>query len=315
MTSITLTPTAPFDLHLTASHQTYYQPESGADRYQDGVYSRVLLIDGSPWVAMVCSQGNPDQPHLSLEMVGDGVPEKAAEAAVPQISHMLTLDLPLRPFYAAVRDDPFLREATRQMYGLHPPQTASVYEALVMAVIGQQISGVVARSIRARIVKALGVPLSINGRLLFAFPTPEALLGAGPERLRSLGLSARKAEYLLGIAAAAAEGALEQGPLSRLSHQEVVEELTRLRGVGQWTAQWVLLRALARPDAFPAGDLALRRLISEVYFDGREVMETEASIFARERWGGYSGLATTYLFAYIRRRRVLQEQGEPLQGA
>jgi DNA-3-methyladenine glycosylase II len=305
MSSITLTPTAPFDLHLTASHQTYYQRESGADRYQDGVYSRVLLIGGSPVLAMVRFQGSADQPHLSLEMAGDG-----AEAAAQQISHMLTLDLPLRPFYTAVCDDPFLGEATRQMYGLHPPQTASVYEALVMAVIGQQISGVVARSIRARVVQALGAPLAINGHTLSAFPTPEVFLGAGPEQLRRLGLSARKAEYIMGIAARAAEGALEHGPLSRMSNQEVIEDLTHLRGVGPWTAQWVLLRALARPDAFPAGDLALRRLISEVYFDRREVTEAEASAFGRERWGGFSGLATTYMFAYIRRRRVLQEQGE-----
>ncbi|MBI2170928.1 MAG: DNA-3-methyladenine glycosylase 2 [Chloroflexi bacterium] len=310
MPSITLTPTAPFDLHLTASHQTYYQRESGADRYQDGVYSRVLLLGGSPVLAIVRFQGSADQPHLSLELAGDGASRNGAEGAVQQISHILTLDLPLRPFYAAVRDDPFLGEATRQMYGLHPPQTASVYEALVMAVIGQQISGVVARSIRARVVQALGAPLSISGHPLSAFPTPEAFLEAGPERLRVLGLSARKAEYIMGIAARAAEGALEHGPLSRMSNQEVIEDLTRLRGVGLWTAQWVLLRALARPDAFPAGDLALRRLISEVYFDGREVMEAEASAFGRERWGGFSGLATTYMFAYIRRRRVLQEQRE-----
>ncbi len=311
---IGLKATPPFSLHLTASHQTYYQREFGADRYDGGVYSRVLVIDDAPCLARVSAHGSPDAPGLRLELAGDGVSPQKRALAAREVARILSLDVSLGPFYEAVQNDPFLGEATRQMYGLHPPQTGSVYEALVMAIIGQQISGVAARSIRARVVRELGTPFVMEGQEHFAFPRPEALLQAGQEKLRSLGLSGRKVEYIQGIAGKALEGALEQQQISEMGNDEVVEALTSIRGVGQWTAQWVLLRALGRADAFPGGDLVLQRLIGEMYFGGRAVGEKEAVAFARERWAGYTGFATTYLFAYIR-RRALQERGELVQGA
>ncbi|MBI4312594.1 MAG: DNA-3-methyladenine glycosylase 2 family protein [Chloroflexi bacterium] len=315
MPATTLRPTPPFDLDLTANHQTYYQTEFGADHYLNGVYSRALFLEDRPVLALARTLGNMTSPLVSVEVAGDGASPRLAELAAGEVSRMLTMNLALQPFYDSVRDDPFLGEATTRMRGLHPPQTGSVYEALVMAVIGQQISGVVARAIRARVVKELGTPFSADGGQRFTFPQPESFLAAGVERLRGLGLSARKVEYIQGIAATTLEGGLDHERISTLTNQEVVDELTRLRGVGQWTAQWVLLRALARPDAFPAGDLALQRLMSEVYFGGRKVGEKEAADFAHDRWGPFSGLATTYMFAYIRRRRVLQEQREVVQGA
>ncbi len=310
----TLNVTPPFDLSITANHQTYYQREFGADRFEDGVYSRALVLDGIPLLARVTAQGDADAPRLHLEVSGEGVTAETKAMAAREVSRILGLETSMRPFYAAVQDDPFLGDATRQLYGLHPPQTGSVYEALVMAVIGQQISGTAARSIRARVVRELGIAFVVDGNEYCAFPAPEAILQAGQERLRSLGLSSRKVEYIQGIATKALEGALDHGRLSAMSNEEVVSALTGLRGVGQWTAQWVLLRALSRPDAFPGGDLALQRLLSEVYFGGRPVSEKEAALYAKQHWGSYTGFATTYLFACIRRRRVEQESGEALPG-
>lgn len=304
MPAITLIPTPPFDLHVTASHQTYYQPEFGAEIYRDSAYSRALEVDGSLLLGVVRSVGTIEAPALTLEVLGDGVPPRATELVAQEMARMLALTVNLRPFYTATREDPFLAAATQSFYGLHPPQTASVFEALVMAIIGQQISGVVARAIRARTVRALGTSFTAGGGTVYTFPKALDFLRAGQERLRALGLSARKAEYILGIASHAADGTLDPRRLETLSNQQVVEELVQLRGVGPWTAQWVLLRALGRADAFPAGDLALRRVISQAYLGGRSIGETEAAAFAQERWGAYAGLATTYLFAYLRRRRT-----------
>jgi DNA-3-methyladenine glycosylase II len=231
------------------------------------------------------------------------------------MSRILNVDVDLRPFYETVRDDRFLLEATHGLYGLHPPQTPSVFEALVMAVVGQQISGLVARAIRARVVRELGTPFVVDGDTVHAFPQPLAFLRAGEERLRGLGLSGRKAEYILDIASRADDQPSFFDRLRKVTNQEVVEELTRIRGVGQWTAQWVLLGALGRTDAFPAGDLALRSLLSEAYFGGRSIHEKEALEFAGKQWGDYAGLATTYLFAYIRRRRMENERRDIVQGA
>ena len=79
--------------------------------------------------------------------------------------------------------------------------------------------------------------------------------------------------------------------------------MTALRGVGQWTAQWALVRALGRPDGFPAGDLALRRTVSRLYFGGAEITDGELLEFS-ERWSPWRSYATAYLFAALRAGRV-----------
>ncbi|MCL0044471.1 hypothetical protein M1N24_02935, partial [Dehalococcoidia bacterium] len=215
------------------------------------------------------------------------------------------MELDIRPFYSIAKGDHFLSQATQRSYGLHPPQTTSVFEALIIAIVGQKISSVVAGNIRSRIVKVLGTPTTLGSVIIYSFPKPLPFLAAGQEQLRSLGLSTRKAGFILGIASLADTGSLDLEIFKELSNEEAIENLSRLRVIWPWAAQWVLLRALGRrTDAFPAGDLALQRLISELYLKGRIIGEKQAITFAQEKWSSYSGLATTYLFAYLRSRNA-----------
>lgn len=305
-----LVPTPPFDLDATARHQTYYQREMGADAYHNGTYYRALEVEGRHLLALVHSTGTVEAPKLTVELKGDRLPTEYAEAVTHSISRILGLDIDLRPFYAIAGDDPFLSKAIQTFYGLHPSRTDSVLEALVTAIMGQQISGAVARAIRARVVRTLGSSFVVDNDTFYTFPKTTDFLEAGQDRLRTLGLSTRKAEYILEVASRAANGSLDLQRLEKLSNQDVVEELVQIRGIGQWTAQWTLLRALGRSDAFPSGDLALKRVISEYYFDGEPISDDETTAFARERWGDYAGLATTYLFAYIRHNRASRGQPE-----
>ena len=113
------------------------------------------------------------------------------------------------------------------------------------------------------------------------------------EELRGLKLSQRKAEYLHGLALAELDtpGGLDR--VRELEDDEVIKEVTSLRGVGMWSAQWVLSRALGRPDAFPAGDLALKRIVSQLYFGGAALTDVELGEFSL-RWSPYRSLATSY---------------------
>ncbi len=310
MAPTVLVPTPPFDLDATARHQTHYQSEMGADAYHDGTYYRALEVEGRHSLALVRSTGTVEAPELTVELKGDQLPTESAEAVTHTISRILGLNLDLRPFYAVADDDPFLSKAVQTFYGLHPPQTASVFEALVTAIMGQQISGAVERAIRARAVQALGTSFTVDNDTFYIFPKATDFLEAGQDRLRSFGLSARKAEYILKVASRAANGSLDMQRLEKLSNHDVVEELVQIRGIGPWTAQSTLLSALGRSDAFPSGDLALKRVISEYYFDGAPISDDETTAFARERWGDYAGLATTYLFAYIRHNRTPRGQPE-----
>ncbi len=315
MTQLIIKPVPPFDLRLTAGHRTYHEERFSAESYSDGKYLRVFNGAGTPLLVEVASTGTIDAPELSISL--PDTPNSVDDAAVTEeIAFALNTDFDLSHFYQIVKDDPVLSQTTHTFCGLHPPRNGSLFQSLLLSIVSQQISGAAARAIRGRIIEALGTPLSFNGRTFHLFPIAEAFLASGQEALRSLGLSNRKAEYVLEIASREVEGFLDIRRLERLDNQEVLRELVQLRGIGHWTVQWVLINSLGRMDAFPAGDLALQRAISENYLGGKRLYEKEAAAFARERWPGYAGLATIYLFAQLRlQRTTAQSGGETTQEA
>ena len=111
-------------------------------------------------------------------------------------------------------------------------------------------------------------PRSSTERPFTPFPRPEALVTAGVAGLRAIKFSTRKSEYIVEIARGVAKGSLDLEGLTGRPADEVVAYLTAIRGVGPWTAQWLLIRALGRPDGFPHGDLALQRFLGRLTNDG-----------------------------------------------
>ena len=296
-TTFRLYPTPPFDFDLTAGYHTYFQARSGADNVEGGVYRRLLDLDGRLALVSVRSTGSLDSPELSLELRGEGVSDADGELAAAQVRWMLGIDQELAPFYALAESDPALAGLARQFPGLHLPRTATLFESLILAILGQQISASVARTMRMLLIERYGARTEFDEVTCFAFPRPEAILSALPEELRELKLSRSKAEYVRVIAAAALEPGWDE--LCELPDDEVVRRLTALRGVGNWTAQWALVRGLARPDALPLGDLALRRGVSRLWRDDEPVTDATVETIA-EGWRPWRSYATAYLFAAMR---------------
>ena len=292
-----LHPAPPFDFELTAGYHTYFQGRSGADNLEGGVYRRALELDGRLALACVYSTGNADSPELTLELQGDGLSASYGECAAAQVGRMLGIGQELAPFYALAESCPVLSGLVGRFRGLHLPCTATLFEGLVLAVLGQQISAGVARIMRMALIERFGARVEFGSEIYYAFPRPEAILEASVDELRGLKLTQRKAEYVRGIAAAAL--APGWGELDGLPDGEIVRRLTALRGVGGWTAQWALVRGLARPDGLPLGDLALRRAVSRLWRGGAAVTDAEVAELA-ESWRPWRSYATAYLFAGMR---------------
>ncbi len=292
-------PIAPFDFDLTAGYHTYFQSRYGTDSLEDGEYHRLLDLGDKLVLATVRPVGSIDTPELKVEIRGDGLTSEEVAEASSRVAWLLGTDQDLCAFYALAAGDPTMSAIAERFRGLHLPHTASVFEALVLAIMGQQIATNVARIIRTLFIETYGPRQSFDGRTYYAFPRLETLLAATVEELRGLKLSRRKAEYIRGIAEAALEGALSPEQLSELSDEQVARRLTELRGVGQWTAQWVLIRSLGRPDALPLGDLALRRAVSRLFFGGDEINDGQLEEFSR-RWSPWRTSATVYLFTALR---------------
>ena len=295
--TLRLYPTPPFDFELTASYHTYFQARSGADNMADGVYRRLLDLDGKLALASAQSTGSMDAPEMLVELRGDALTDSDTALAASQLEWMLGCEQDLGPFYDLAASDSAMTGLADKFRGLHLPRTATLFESLVLAILGQQISASVARAMRLLIIERYGEKAEFDGITYYAFPRPEAIAASTPEELRTLKLTQRKSEYIHGIAQAALEP--EWAEMSQLPDDEFVSRLIQLRGIGRWTAQWALVRGLARPDALPLGDLALRRGVSRLLRDGEPVTDAEVEQLA-ERWRPWRSYATAYLFAAMR---------------
>ncbi|MCE2464464.1 MAG: DNA-3-methyladenine glycosylase 2 family protein [Dehalococcoidia bacterium] len=294
---LTIEPAAPFDFDLTAHYRTSYRKYFGNHEYVDGEYRQIVASSDKVALACVKSVGTLDRPKLKLTLRGDH-PE-LWELAAREVAWALGTDTSLSGFYALSREDPPLNTYVQQLYGLHPTRNTSLFETIVLAITGQQIAAGVAHAIRGLVVQEFGRPVVIDGESYNLFPTPEALAEAGVTGLRAVKLSTRKAEYIVELASRVASGDLDLEACRGLPSADADELLLGLRGIGKWTVQWLKITAMDYPDAFPSGDLALRRFISHLYMDGSPLDESAVEDFSR-RWQDHRTLVTVYLFAAAR---------------
>jgi DNA-3-methyladenine glycosylase II len=147
-----------------------------------------------------------------------------------------------------VRADPAFRRIVETTGGMElRPEAESPFEALLSAIVFQQLAGAAARTIHGRVVTVLGGVVA-----------PESVLAAKPEALRAAGLSANKLAAIIDLAAKFVDGTVPVHDLDGLSDDEIVERLVTVRGVGRWTAEMFLLFQLRRPDVWPVDDLGVR---------------------------------------------------------
>ena len=297
--TVSIKPVPPFNFELTAGYHTYFQNRYGTDTMEDGVYRRLIDLDDKLVLASVRSIGTLEAPELALELQGPELSPDDVESATDRVSWLLGVDQGLAPFYELGRADQAMAGLGEQFYGLHLPHTASVFEALVLAVLGQQISTNVARIIRTLLIETFGPSAEFDGETYYAFPRPASIWASSPAELHTMKLTQRKSEYVHGLAGSALDPEMGLECLEELTDREIVEKLVALRGVGMWTAQWALIRAVGRPDALPLGDLALRRVVSRLFMDGEDVNDAKVEEIA-QRWSPYRTYATVYLFSALR---------------
>jgi len=199
---------------------------------------------------------------------------------VDRVRRYLGEPFDLDGFAAFAATDPVLARLAEGLRGFRPPLAPDPYETLVTSITAQQISLHAAFAVRNRLVQAFGEPFEHA----YSFPTGERMAASEPGELLPLGFSRRKAEYVVGLA----RSDLDLDGLAALPDDEVKARLVAVPGIGEWTADWFLARHLARPDAWPAGDLGLRKAV--LHFYGEE--DTRA---AGNRFPGRRNLAAHYL--------------------
>jgi DNA-3-methyladenine glycosylase II len=183
-----------------------------------------------------------------------------------------------------LREDPVMADLVDRHGHIDHEPADDEFERLCTSIVNQQLSTASAAAIRERVFDRFDGDLS-----------PEAVLAAPAADLREAGLSRTKVDYLKNAAEAFAERDLTRTGLADHTDEEVVDELTRITGVGEWTAHMYLMFALGREDVLPLGDLGIRHGIRALYGNGAEMTRAEMRAVA-ERWRPYRTYAVRYIW-------------------
>ena len=254
----------------------------GVERVDARGYARTVACEGGH--ALVCVHALPGVDALELRVAG------APPAALLQLSSAArrVFDLAADParIGAELESDPLVGPLVRERPGLRIPGAWDPFECAVRAVLGQQVSVAASRTFATRLVGCAGLAIRGAGDgLTHLFPTPASLAAAD---LSALGITRSRAATLHALARGVLERRIDFGA----APAELVAAMAALPGIGPWTAQYVLMRALAEPDALPSADLVLRRMAGNGagLLSGRQLEER-----ARE-WQPWRSYAVIHLW-------------------
>jgi 3-methyladenine DNA glycosylase/8-oxoguanine DNA glycosylase len=260
---------APYDFALSTERYRAFGPDL-ANLWHDGGLHRV--VDGR---------------EVRIEAADGGVRVEPLDTETePVVRKLLGLEFDLDAFAVFATTEPVLARLLAALAGFRPPLAPDPFESLVTSISAQQVSLFAAFAIRNRLIAALGN----RAEHAYSFPTRERLALADDGTLVALGFSRRKAEYILALA----RSDLDLHGLALLPDDEVKAQLVAQRGIGEWTADWFLARHLARPQAWPWGDLGLRKAVAAFYGGDADVRAIGA------RFAPFQNLTAHYLLTGLR---------------
>jgi DNA-3-methyladenine glycosylase II len=286
-------PRAPFRLDLTA-WALRRRPHNAIDRWHASCYRRVVCLDGGPVALSVTQEGLVDAPRLRILLAGRPNGPSAELLVRNALDRLLGLSVDLSDFATMAAKDRLLAPLARRMRGLKPPRFPTVFEALVNGVACQQLSLEVGIHLLNRLTADRGRPVSDDPGGPCAFPEPEDLAPLEPDALKRHGFSMAKARTIIGTARAIVAGELDLEGLERLDDPAALERLTGLRGIGRWTAEYVLLRGLGRLHIFPGDDVGAHNKLRRL-FDIDTPLDYESVEHLVARWHPYAGVVYFHL--------------------
>jgi DNA-3-methyladenine glycosylase II len=283
-----LKPVPPFRLDLTV-WALRRRPHNMVDRWDGRTYRRVLLVYDQPVEVAVTQIGPAEAPLLRVE-TGDCPPflECAALLATLLVK-MLGLNADLGHFYRLADADDRLHPLAARWRGLKPPRFPSVFEALVNAIACQQLSLTLGIHLLNRLAINYGPAVEMAGELRPAFPRPADLADLDPEALRALGFSRGKGTAIIELAQGFLNGGEELENLEEVAEPEALGRLLALKGIGRWSAEYVLLRGLGDWSVFPGDDAGARRHL-QTWLKGAGLLDYHGVRRHLARWHPYAGL-------------------------
>ena len=254
--------------------------------------TKVLMIEGKPVVFRV--KGS-DATQLVVEILNGSVSHDGERQLVDHVQDWFDLTTDLKPFYRMANGDELLKPLVKKYRGYRIVGQPDLFESLVWAVLGQQINLTFAYKLKGRFVGTFGERHDWEGKGHYVFPSPAAVSEINPQQLLALQFSRQKAAYTIGIARAFVSGKISRTSLAPLPFEEAKSELRKIHGVGNWTANYALMKTFRYPEAFPLEDAGLHNAIkSQLNLKSKPDLARVKQIF--RKYKGWEAYATLYLW-------------------
>jgi DNA-3-methyladenine glycosylase II len=290
---VTIRPIPPFRLDFTV-WALRRRPRNDIDRWDGTTYRRIVMIGSRVTELAIRQSGSPALPRVSVTATPPLRTPADRRQARSLVERLLGLQSDLSEWYRLAHRDRRLSELADRFRGVKPPRFPTVFEALVNAFACQQLSLVVGLELLNRLAAACDVGRRSGGRIQYAFPAPHDVARLAPARYRAMGFSRQKVRALLTLARAIDRGELDLEGLSRDGDEQAVARLRDLRGVGRWTAEYVLLRGLGRLHVFPGDDVGAQKSVAR--WLGRPApLDYDGVHRAVAKWRPYAGMLYFHL--------------------
>lgn len=288
-------PKPPYDIKTHFEHYSLGDFQPSPAIYEKGIYRRAFRLKNDIFVPVEIELNDDvDIPELKVTFYST-ITKTEREKVIDKIKWVLDMEYDLKPLYEFMVDsDPILRRVRNNNYGLRSSYYCTVYEAIIVAIVQQQIALKVASQIVSLIVRKYGICIRVSTKEFWEFPSPKELAKASVKGLRDCKLSERKAEYIRNFSQVVAKGEFNPESLKMCDYEQIVDILTSFRGMGRWTAESVIVTSIDVENVNPSGDLGARKAISHFYNDDKLMSEAEVRKFT-EKWGKYKGIITYYL--------------------
>jgi DNA-3-methyladenine glycosylase II len=289
----------PFDFKQSLHFIEGFTPTKGEQTLTESKVSKALSLKNQALLFTVEAVEDKNLPGVNYTLFSTDLDETLVQMAERAISDYLGLQDDLSELYRVGENDPAFAPVLKKLYGYHQVRFLTPFENAVWAILSQRVPMNVASKIKLQFAERYGPTLEIpdsSGKMVkyTAFPEPEVIAALNPADLSEFLGNSRKSEYLLAVAEAFST-ILRPAEVGELSREELKDRLLSIKGIGPWSAEFILIRGFGRMGGLPEGEKRHTEIVSRLYNNGRPV--TQADI---ERFAAPYGSAKGYWAHYLR---------------